>query len=84
MRKKISLIGSGQIGGTLAHLVSLKELGDVVIFDIAAGLPDGKSLDIAVDIDQFKLIANWVDDEKNPEISSFAVKIITSEFAISA
>ena len=47
MRKKISLIGSGQIGGTLAHLVSLKELGDVVIFDIAAGLPDGKSLDIA-------------------------------------
>ena len=36
MRKKISLIGSGQIGGTLAHLVSLKELGDVVIFDIAA------------------------------------------------
>ena len=47
MRKKISLIGSGQIGGTLAHLVSLKELGDVVIFDIAAGLPEGKSLDIA-------------------------------------
>ena len=38
MRKKISLIGSGQIGGTLAHLVSLKELGNVVIFDIAAGL----------------------------------------------
>ena len=47
MRKKISLIGSGQIGGTLAHLVSLKELGDVVIFDIAAGLPEGKSLDIS-------------------------------------
>ena len=47
MRKKISLIGSGQIGGTLAHLVSLKELGDVVIFDIAAGLSEGKSLDIA-------------------------------------
>ena len=47
MRKKISLIGSGQIGGTLAHLISLKELGDVVLFDIVAGLPDGKSLDIA-------------------------------------
>jgi len=47
MRKKISLIGSGQIGGTLAHLISLKELGDVVIFDILSGLPEGKSLDIA-------------------------------------
>ena len=46
MRKKISLIGSGQIGGTLAHLVYLKELGDVVIFDIAAGLPDGTGLTV--------------------------------------
>src|ERR1700733_9991328 len=46
-RKKIALIGGGQIGGTLAHLVALKELGDVVIFDIAEGLPQGKSLDIA-------------------------------------
>jgi len=47
MRKKISLIGSGQIGGTLAHLISLKELGDVVIFDILSGISEGKSLDIA-------------------------------------
>ncbi|BAT58698.1 malate dehydrogenase [Variibacter gotjawalensis] len=46
-RKKIALIGSGQIGGTLAHLVGLKELGDVVMFDIAEGIPQGKSLDIA-------------------------------------
>jgi malate dehydrogenase len=46
-RKKIALIGAGQIGGTLAHLVGLKELGDVVIFDIAEGVPQGKSLDIA-------------------------------------
>ena len=46
-RKKIALIGSGQIGGTLAHLVGLKELGDVVMFDIAEGVPQGKSLDIA-------------------------------------
>ena len=44
-RDKIALIGSGQIGGTLAHLVGLKELGDVVIFDIAEGLPQGKSLE---------------------------------------
>jgi len=41
------LIGSGQIGGTLAHLIGLKELGDVVMFDIAEGIPQGKSLDIA-------------------------------------
>src|ERR1700761_6864040 len=46
-RKKIALIGGGQIGGTLAHLVALKELGDVVIFDIAEGLPQGKALDLA-------------------------------------
>ena len=46
-RKKIALIGSGQIGGTLAHLVGLKELGDVVMFDIAEGIPQGKALDIA-------------------------------------
>src|ERR1700682_5104575 len=46
-RKKIALIGGGQIGGTLAHLIGLKELGDVVLFDIVEGLPQGKSLDIA-------------------------------------
>ena len=46
-RKKIALIGAGQIGGTLAHLVGLKELGDVVLFDIAEGIPQGKGLDIA-------------------------------------
>jgi len=45
-RKKIALIGGGNIGGTLAHLVALKELGDVVLFDIVEGLPQGKSLDI--------------------------------------
>ncbi|MCD1633541.1 malate dehydrogenase [Martelella sp. FLE1502] len=46
-RNKIALIGSGMIGGTLAHLAGLKELGDVVLFDIADGLPQGKALDIA-------------------------------------
>ena len=46
-RNKIALIGAGQIGGTLAHLIGLKELGDVVLFDIAEGIPQGKSLDLA-------------------------------------
>ncbi len=47
MKKKITLIGAGQIGGTLAHLLALKELGDVVLFDVAAGIAKGKALDIA-------------------------------------
>ena len=46
-RKKIALIGSGMIGGTLAHIAAREELGDVVMFDIAEGLPQGKSLDLA-------------------------------------
>ncbi|MCB1429776.1 MAG: malate dehydrogenase, partial [Nitratireductor sp.] len=46
-RNKIALIGSGMIGGTLAHLAGLKELGDIVLFDIAEGIPEGKALDIA-------------------------------------
>jgi malate dehydrogenase len=46
-RPKIALIGAGQIGGTLAHLLALKELGDVVLFDIAEGTPQGKALDLA-------------------------------------
>jgi malate dehydrogenase len=46
-RPKIALIGGGQIGGTLAHLASMRELGDVVMFDIVEGLPQGKTLDIA-------------------------------------
>ncbi len=46
-RKKIALIGAGQIGGTLAHLASMKELGDVALFDIVGGVPSGKALDLA-------------------------------------
>jgi malate dehydrogenase len=46
-RNKIALIGAGQIGGTLAHLIGLKELGDVVLFDIMEGVPHGKALDLA-------------------------------------
>jgi malate dehydrogenase len=46
-RNKIALIGGGMIGGTLAHLAAVKELGDITVFDIAEGLPQGKSLDIA-------------------------------------
>ena len=47
MRKKIALVGSGNIGGTLAHLIGLKELGDVVLIDIVKGFPQGKALDLS-------------------------------------
>lgn len=46
-RKKIALIGSGMIGGTLAHLAAKKEMGDIVLFDIAEGVPQGKALDLS-------------------------------------
>ena len=46
-RKKIALVGAGQIGGTLALLAGLKELGDIVLFDVVEGVPQGKALDIA-------------------------------------
>jgi len=46
-RKKIALVGAGMIGGTLAHLAAMKEMGDIVLFDIAEGMPSGKALDLA-------------------------------------
>jgi malate/lactate dehydrogenase len=45
-RKKIALIGAGNIGGTLAHLAAQKELGDIVLFDVVEGVPQGKALDL--------------------------------------
>tara|TARA_B110000438_G_C15778768_1_gene635321 strand:+ start:69 stop:1016 length:948 start_codon:yes stop_codon:yes gene_type:complete len=73
MKKKISLIGAGQIGGTLAHLISIKELADVVLFDVAEGLAKGKALDIAqstsIDGSNINLIgtSNY-DDTKNSDV----------------
>ena len=73
MRKKITLIGAGQIGGTLAHLIALKELGDVVLFDVAAGLAKGKALDIAQSspVDGFNINLSGTDnyeDTKNSDV----------------
>ena len=73
MKKKISLIGAGQIGGTLAHLIGLKELGDVVLFDIASGIAKGKALDIAqsssIDGFDIKLIGtDQYDDIKTSDV----------------
>ena len=73
MRKKITLIGAGQIGGTLAHLISIKELADVVLFDVAEGLAKGKALDIAqsTSVDGFNINligTNNYDETKNSDV----------------
>ena len=47
MRKKITLIGAGNIGGTLAHLIALKQLGDITLIDVIQGIPQGKALDLS-------------------------------------
>ena len=73
MRKKITLIGAGQIGGTLAHLIALKGLADVVLFDVQAGIAKGKALDIAQSspVNKFNINLNGTDnyeDTKNSDV----------------
>ena len=73
MRKKITLIGAGQIGGTLAHLIALKKLGDVVLFDVASGVAKGKALDIAQSspVEGFNISLKGTDnyeDTKNSDV----------------
>jgi len=73
MKKKISLIGAGQIGGTLAHLIALKELANVVLFDVAEGIAKGKALDIAQSssVDGFNVSisgTNNYEDTKNSDV----------------
>ena len=76
--KKISLIGAGQIGGTLAHLAAMKELGDVVLFDLMAGLAKGKALDISQSsaIDGFNVSLSGTDNYEDTRDSD--VIIITA------
>jgi len=78
MKKKITLIGAGQIGGTLAHLITIKELGDVVLFDVAEGIAKGKALDIAqsTSVDGFNI--NLVGTSSYEDIKNSDVIIITA------
>jgi len=78
MKKKISLIGAGQIGGTLAHLISIKELGDVVLFDIAEGVAKGKALDIAQSTSVAGHNINLSGTNKYEDIKNSDVIIITA------
>ncbi len=77
-RKKIALIGAGMIGGTLAHLIGLKELGDVVLFDIAEGTPQGKALDLAqsAPVDGFDVALKGTNDYA--DIAGADVCIVTA------
>ncbi|MEH6403265.1 MAG: malate dehydrogenase [Sneathiella sp.] len=80
-RKKIALIGSGNIGGTLAHLAGLKELGDIVLFDIADGLPQGKALDIASSSPVDRFNANITGASDYSAIEGADVCIVTAGIA---
>jgi len=78
MRKKISLIGAGQIGGTLAHLIAIKELADVVLFDVAEGIAKGKALDIAQSTSVDGLNINIIGTNSYEDIKNSDVIIITA------
>lgn len=77
-RKKIALIGSGQIGGTLALLAGLKELGDIVLFDIVDGVPQGKALDIAQAAPVEGFDASYAGASKYSAIKGADVVIVTA------
>jgi len=78
MRKKISLIGAGNIGGTLAHLIAIKELADIVLFDVAEGLAKGKALDIAQSTSVDGLNINIIGTNDYKDIKNSDVIIITA------
>ena len=80
-RNKIALIGSGNIGGTLAHLAGIKELGDIVLFDIVEGIPQGKALDIAESspVEGFDCAVSGANDYA--EIAGSDVVIVTAGVA---
>jgi malate dehydrogenase len=77
-RNKIALIGSGNIGGTMAHVIGLKELGDVVLFDIAEGIPQGKGLDIAQSSSVDRFDCNYKGTNDYKDIEGADVVIVTA------
>ena len=77
-RNKIALIGAGQIGGTLAHLIGLKQLGDVVMFDVMEGIPQGKALDIAESSPVNDFDAKFVGTNSYDAIEGASVCIVTA------
>ena len=80
MRKKIALIGAGNIGGTLAHLIGLKGLGDIVLVDIADGIPQGKALDIVQSSTIESFNASIRGSSNYKDIKNANVVIVTAGF----
>jgi len=80
-RKKIGLVGAGNIGGTLAHLAALKELGDVVLFDVVEGLPQGKALDISQSLAVEKIDAKVTGTNDYKDLEGADVVIVTAGIA---
>jgi len=80
MRKKIALIGAGNIGGTLAHLIGLKELGDIVLIDVVAGIPQGKALDLIQSSTIESFDANIQGSTNYNAIKNSDVVIVTAGF----
>ena len=80
MRKKIALVGAGNIGGTLAHLIGLKELGDIILFDVADGVPQGKALDLAQSSTIESFNSNVKGSTNYKDIKDSDVVIVTAGF----
>ena len=80
MRKKIALVGAGNIGGTLAHLIALKELGDVILFDVADGMTKGKALDLAQSSSIESFNSNIKATTNYKDIKGSDVVIVTAGF----
>ena len=78
MKKKITLIGACHIGGTLAHLIALKGLADVVLFDVASGIAKGKALDIAQSSPVSKFNINIIGTDNYEDTKNSDVIIITA------
>ena len=77
-RAKIGLVGSGMIGGTLAHLAGLKELGDIVLIDVADGIPQGKGLDLAESSPVEMFDANYTGSTDYAALKGCDVVIVTA------
>jgi len=77
-RNKIALVGAGMIGGTLAHLIGLKELGDVILFDINEGMPEGKALDLAQSSSVEGFDSNLKGTQSYADIAGSDVVIVTA------
>ena len=81
-RPRIALIGAGQIGGTLAHLIGLKELGDVVLFDIAEGIPQGKALDLVQSSPIYGFDIHYTGTNSYDAISGADVCVVTPSSSV--